>query len=92
MTQPSMTLYYGEDCPNCSMLETYFAANSPERLKAISLKEIYKNRENYEELRSMGKRYGIPEELIGVPFLSMGEKYLMGNSNIIAFLEENLPD
>lgn len=92
MQPEKITLYWGEGCPNCTTLETYFAANTTERLATITKKEIYKNRENYEELREVGKAYGIPEEFIGIPFLAMGDKHLMGNSNIIAFLEDVLPE
>jgi len=86
-----MTLYWGEGCPNCSQMESWLANTTSARLTAITKKEIYNNRENYEELRKVGKSYGIPEEFIGIPFLAMGEKHLMGHSNIITFLEETLP-
>lgn len=88
MSPEQITLYWGEGCPNCTTLEAYFAANTSGRIARITKKEIYKNRAHYEELREVGKAYGIPEEFIGIPFLAMGEKHLMGNTNIIAFLEE----
>lgn len=92
MSPEKITLYWGEGCPNCITLEAYLAANTAERLAAITKKEIYKSRENYEELREVGKAYGIPEEFIGIPFLAMGDKHLMGNSSIIAFLDDMLPE
>lgn len=92
MSPEQMTLYWGKGCPNCTTLEAYFAANTPERLAAITTKEIYNNRAHYEELREIGKAYGIPEEFIGIPFLAMGKKHLMGNASIIAYLEDALPE
>lgn len=92
MPAEQMTLYWGEGCPNCTILEDYFAANTTERLAAITRKEIYKNKAHYEELREVGKAYGISEEFIGIPFLAMGEKHLMGNASIMAFLEDILPE
>ncbi|WAW09898.1 hypothetical protein NB640_11860 [Oxalobacter vibrioformis] len=92
MSPEQMTLYWGKGCPSCTTLEAYFAANTPERLATINRKEIYHNKAHYEELREVGKAYGIPEEFIGVPFLAMGEKHLMGNASIIAYLEDVLPE
>lgn len=86
-----MTLYWGERCANCSALEAYFAANSPERLAAIIRKEIHRNPQNHAELYRVGKACGIPEERIDIPFLAVGNRCLIGNSDIITFLEDHLP-
>ncbi|MCM1129580.1 MAG: hypothetical protein NC211_06890 [Alistipes senegalensis] len=84
-----MTLYLGKGCPGCALLESYLAAASG-RFANLVCKEIYADRAHYEELRETGKRYGIPETCIGIPFLAAGDEYASGHTAIIALLESRL--
>lgn len=90
MPSDQMTLYLDKGCPGCAQLESYLAASSG-RFPNLVCKEIYADRAHYEELRETGKRYGIPETFIGIPFLAAGDEYASGHTAIIALLESRLP-
>lgn len=81
-SNPGLTLYYGDTCPHCKIVEEYVAIN---QLK-LNSKEVYNNEANANEMVERAKGCGLDTTSIGVPFLWTGHSCLIGDQPIIDFL------
>lgn len=88
-------LFWGEGCPHCEK-EKEFLANLMEEGNDIALKdfEVYKNLEGRKRLIKAAERLDV--EVSGVPFLVIGDNYIVGylsddttGKEIIKLIEEN---
>jgi glutaredoxin len=88
--ESQITLFYGDGCPHCAIVEDYIKnSNIKERL-FFEEKEVYYNRKNADDLAAKAKICGIPTDYIGVPFLWDGLKCYVGDRDIINFLNQKI--
>jgi glutaredoxin len=86
--QNEITLFYGEGCPHCKIVDEYIEENVIKEKISFDEKEVYNNKINLEELREKAKFCGLSTESIGVPFLFDGKDCFIGDKEIINFLEK----
>jgi glutaredoxin len=87
-----VTLFYGDGCPHCALVEEYVSQNGIEAKIPFTKKEVYYNRQNADELVAKAKICGYPTDSIGVPFLWDGSKCLVGDRDIIEFFKSKSKD
>ena len=85
-----MTLYYGDGCPHCALVEAFVKDNQVEEKVSFTRKEVYNNKRNAREMASFARMCGLPTDSIGVPFLWTGTSCLTGDKDIIAFFQQQL--
>ena len=66
--------FYGKGCPHCALVEDFFKENKIEEKIKFEKKEVYNNKNNFNELSVKAEACGLPVDSIGVPFLWDGEK------------------
>jgi len=90
-----LIFYWGEGCPHCENVENWLKENNKDQKIKISSKEVYKNKENQDQLFSIAQEY-CPEIIengnIGVPtgFDPKSNKCIQGDTPIIDFLTDKL--
>lgn len=77
-------LYYGDGCPHCAVVEEFIETNHI----TLEQKEVYNNRANARELGERAQACGLPTDNIGVPFLWHDGECLVGDQDIIQFLQK----
>lgn len=82
-----VTLYYGQGCPHCQIVEDYLSGNSQGDNISLEQKEVFHNQENLDEVKRKANSAGIPDKFIGVPLLYEEDNCLVGEEEIINFLE-----
>ena len=87
-----MILFYGDGCPHCEIVDDYLTENNTrDRLNFQEL-EIYNNKDNARLLGQKAKECGFDtSQGVGVPFLSDGQKCLIGDKDIIDYFKTKLP-
>ena len=80
-------LYYGDSCPHCAKVEQYLNDNGIPARVHLTLKEIYHDRANADELAAKAQTCGIPIDRLGVPLLWTGQECLTGDGPIIDFFK-----
>jgi glutaredoxin len=88
--QNEITLFYGEGCPHCKIVDEYIEENKIKEKISFDEKEVYNNKINLEELREKAKFCGLSTESIGVPLLFDGKNCFIGDKEIINFWEEKI--
>ena len=84
--QNELTLFYGEGCPHCAIVETYLKEN-PLKFN-LKQKEIYYNEANQKELAFRAKACGLKDDKIGIPFLWTGSNCIIGDQPIINYFKQ----
>jgi len=84
--QNELTLFYGNGCPHCALVETYLKDNPPKF--NLKQKEVYYNEANKKELALRAKTCGLLENEIGVPFLWTGSNCIVGDQPIINYFKQ----
>jgi glutaredoxin len=90
VSNPDLIVYWGQGCPHCEKVKEYIATNKLDQKIKISLKEVYSNQSNQQELQATAKL--CPEidtsQGIGVPFgfVPSTKKCLYGDQPIIDWL------
>lgn len=82
-----ITLFYGDGCPHCEIVDKYILENKVEEKVSFDKKEVYNNQENQRELIEKARICNIPVNNIGVPFLWDGQNCLIGDQDIINFFK-----
>jgi len=90
MGNNAMTLYYGETCPHCKIVNDWLATHNADSRLSIEHKEVYSSPANAEALGAAAKACGLPDESIGVPFLAVNGKCIVGDELIIKYLNAQL--
>ena len=88
LLQRGMTLYMGEGCPHCDIVEQYIHEKSYKDPLKITEKEIFNNPKNLDELNALANKLGLGEVGVGVPFLVYGNIYAMGDAKVIEYLDK----
>lgn len=83
-----IVLYYGDGCPHCANVEKYLQDNDIKNKISFEEKEVYKNKDNAEQMAEDASYCDIDVESFGVPFLWADGKCLMGDEDIIAFFKQ----
>ncbi len=83
-----IVLYYGDGCPHCANVEKYIQENGIKDKVSFEEKEVYKNKDNAEQMAEDASYCGIDVESFGVPFLWADGKCLMGDEDIIDFFKQ----
>ncbi|MEI6596740.1 MAG: hypothetical protein WCL13_00820 [bacterium] len=86
--QSQITLFYGDGCPHCKIVEDYIKQNQIAIKISFAQKEVYSNQANSMELEAKAKICGLPANSIGVPLLFDGEKCFIGDQDIINFFKQ----
>ena len=82
--------FYGNTCPHCKFGEDWMKNNKVEETGSIIKKEVYENRSNAEELVKAAKSCGLDTNSIGVPFLYVEGKCLLGSPDVINYLSSKI--
>lgn len=85
-----LIFFYGDGCPHCAVVESYFEDNQVESKIDFSKREVYNNQANATLLTTKAKICGLNTNSIGVPFLWDGANCLIGDRDIIAFFDTEL--
>jgi glutaredoxin len=81
------TLYVGNGCPHCEIVESYMANNSIETKLHITLKEVWYNKTNNVELGEVAKKCNLGSK-VGIPLLYADNQCYVGDKYIIAFFDK----
>jgi len=84
--------FYGRECSKCAETEPFIKEIEQKYRGRIHIKrlEVYHNKTNYDLLMSYCIGTGIPTESIGIPFVVVGDRYLMGKAQIKENLESEI--
>ncbi len=84
--------FYGRECPKCAETEPFIEEIERKYVDRIHIRrlEVYHNKTNYDLLMSYCVDTGIPTDSIGIPFIVIGDKYLMGKAQIKENLETEI--
>ena len=88
--ESQITLFYGDGCPHCAIVEDYIKNNNIKQKLSFEEKEVYYNQNNAKELEAKAKICGLATDSIGVPFLWVGLKCYVGDRDIIDFLNQKI--
>lgn len=83
-----MSIYVRIGCVHCAKVEEYIEDNDYMDVFKIELKEISTSQAYAKEFTDAGERFKIPLEKLGVPLLVVGDKYFMGDTPIIEYLDK----
>lgn len=76
-------LFYGQGCPHCAQVESFFEKNNLYTRYSVEKREIYSHKDNALLFNTLLNKYQIPESGRGVPAVVIGSKVLMGDKPII---------
>jgi cytochrome c biogenesis protein CcdA/glutaredoxin len=83
-----MDIYVRIGCPHCANVEEHIEDNDYLDVFDIRLKEISTNQTYAEEFLNAGEKFGIEPAKLGVPLMVIGDKYFMGDVDIIEYLDK----
>jgi len=79
----SIYFFYGQGCPHCAQVESFFEENNLYKRYPVEKKEIYFNKDNAFLFNTLLGSSQIPSTERGVPAVILGSKVLMGDKPII---------
>ena len=85
-----IVLYYGDTCPHCKELSAYIDKNNIKSKVNFTEKEVFENQTNAQELLSVAKSCGLPDNNVGVPFLYANGKCIVGTDQVEAFFNDQV--
>jgi glutaredoxin len=87
-------LFYGNGCPHCTAVDSYFKEQNIQKLFDVEKKEVFYHKKNLEEFNAHLAQHGLSYDKIGVPFLiiTSGDdcNYINGDVNIIEYFSGKL--
>lgn len=86
----ALTLYYGDGCPHCEVVEEFLTKEDGRNRLELVRKEVYNNTLNQTELLSRAASCKLNTQAVGIPFLWDDGKCLIGDQDIIKSLKEKL--
>lgn len=87
-TTSSTVYFYGEECPHCKDVLSFFDKNDIYNKVDFVKKEVWHNKKNGEELRKSALKCGLNPSNIGVPFVFSEGRCYMGGPDVINFFSE----
>ena len=89
--EDGIIIYYGVTCPHCKDVDEWIEQKQAEQLLEIEQKEVYKNRDNANELTRVAISCGYDTQRgVGVPFMYADGDCYIGKIEIVDYLEEQL--
>lgn len=86
--------FYGNGCPHCAKVESFFNKNNITKKFDVAFKEIYFNRNNLKDLTTYLDKLHLTSDQIGVPFLVINSgndcSYLYWETPIIDYFTQKL--
>ncbi len=82
--------FYGEGCPHCAKVEPFIANLSSNPNLEIHSFEVYRNSSNAKFLQELFDNYSVPQNERGVPIVFIGDKYFVGDVDILDNLEDEI--
>jgi hypothetical protein len=83
-----LILFYGEGCEYCSLVNSFIEDNKLESSTHLQVKEIYLNQINADEFEGKFNQCNPQPPFRGVPLLWHGSFCLMGEQEIIDYLDQ----
>jgi glutaredoxin len=83
----TITIYYGNTCPHCKIVEEWINENNINSILNITQKEVFANVSNQPEIMDVFKICKIPANNQGVPLLYAEGNCYMGDEDVISFLK-----
>ena len=87
-------MFYGNGCPHCAKVDTYFQKNNIQKTFHVEKKEVFYNTKNREEFNGYLAKHDLDYDKIGVPFLIITSgaecNYINGDTNIIDYFSGKL--
>ncbi len=80
--------YYGVTCPYCRELEKFIEENKIEEKITITKKEVYQEKQNANELAIVAKYCGLNINDVGLPFILVEKKCIMGLEEIKEYFQK----
>lgn len=88
LTEEKFIIYVGKGCPHCAKVEAYVTEKEYEKAFDLEYKEVYYNRDNAIEYNKEMDRLKVPLDVRGVPLLLVGDRYFIGDVDIVEFLDK----
>ncbi|MFC1645460.1 glutaredoxin domain-containing protein [Patescibacteria group bacterium] len=85
-----ITYYYGEGCPHCKSVLIFLDEFDVYSKVDFEKKEVWKNKENSQELAKVAQKCGINPKSIGVPFLAAHGKCYVGLPDVKNFFKKEI--
>ncbi|MEI7562771.1 MAG: hypothetical protein WCJ39_03520 [bacterium] len=87
-------MFYGNGCPHCAKVDTYFQKNAIVKTFDVQKKEVFYNTENRKEFNTYLAKHDLNYDKIGVPFLIINSgsecNYINGDQSIIDYFSGKL--
>jgi nitrogen fixation/metabolism regulation signal transduction histidine kinase len=83
-------LFYGDGCPHCANVENFINSNGVLGKTSLIEKEVYNNKDNFNEFSEKAKLCGIDSNSLVVPFLWDGSQCILGDTPIIDYLKNQI--
>ncbi|MFA7319036.1 MAG: hypothetical protein WC022_00330 [Parcubacteria group bacterium] len=87
VSDASMILFYGEQCPHCQDVEKYIADHQLDKKVSFSKLEVWSNKANANMMAQKAQACGIKTDSLGVPFLWATGKCYIGVNEVENFLD-----
>lgn len=81
-------LFYSKNCPYCENVENYIKENNIESKIKIDKKEVFNNAVNSQLMINKANECKINSDSVGVPFFYYKGQCIIGDRDIINFLEK----
>jgi cytochrome c biogenesis protein CcdA/glutaredoxin len=75
-------LFWGQGCPHCAQVNMLFEEKGYNNKYPIEKREVYNNKTNANLLNEYFEKYHVPLDNRGVPAIFIGERYLIGGTDI----------
>ena len=87
VTDASIILFYGAECPHCLDVEKYITDHQLDQKVQFSKLEVWHDKANANLLTQKAQECGIKTEEVGVPFLWSAGKCYVGVNEVENFLD-----
>lgn len=83
-------LFYGDGCPHCANVEKFIDENGILGKTSLIEKEVYNNKDNFNQFSEKAKLCGISSNSLVVPFLWTGSECILGDTPIIDYFKNQV--
>lgn len=87
VSDASIILFYGEQCPHCQDVEKYIASHQLDQKISFSKLEVWSNKANANLMAQKAQACGVKTDELGVPFLWATGKCYIGVNEVENFLD-----